>query len=105
MENLVLVMKESASDLLSVYQTLIVTTPQLMEAMHLELIRIMTLYITGYDAPFLKTGIREAASSLATMDSVLDIYCIRFDMEGSGAGNIIEKDRTVFKGKQFVRFI
>jgi cytochrome c peroxidase len=74
MENLVLVMKESASDLLPVYQTEIVTTPQLMEALHLELIRIMTLYITGYDAPFLKTGIHEASSSLETMDSVLKLY-------------------------------
>ena len=74
MENLVLVMKESASDLLPVYQTLVVSTPQLMEALHLELIRIMSLYITGYDAPFLKTGIREAASSLETMDSILNIY-------------------------------
>ena len=74
MENLVLVMRESASDLLPVYQTMAVNTPQLMEGLHLELIRIMSLYITGYDAPFLKTGIREAASSLETMDSVLKIY-------------------------------
>jgi len=74
MENLVLVMRESASDLLPVYQTLSITVPQMMEGLHLELIRIMSLYITGYDAPFLKTGIHEAASSLATMDSVLNIY-------------------------------
>ena len=74
MENLVLVMKESASDLLPVYQTLTISNPQIMEGLHLELIRIMSLYITGYDAPFLKTGIREAGSSLETMDSVLKIY-------------------------------
>ncbi len=74
MENLVLVMRESASDLVSVYQTLSVSGPQIMEGLHLELIRIMTLYITGYDAPLLKTGIREAASSLVTMDSVLHMY-------------------------------
>ena len=74
MENLVLVMKESASDLLPVYQTLSVHTSQIMESLHLELIRIMCLYITGYDAPFLKTGIREAESSLESIDSILTIY-------------------------------
>jgi cytochrome c peroxidase len=83
MENLMLVMKESASDLLPVYQTVITTTPQLMEALHLELIRIMTLYITGYDAPFLKTGIHEASSSLETMDSVLKLYLSVSNVRGS----------------------
>jgi len=40
-------------------------------AISLELIRVYTLYITGYDAPELKSGILEAASSLDAIDSVL----------------------------------
>ena len=74
MENLVLVMKESSRDLPAVYQTLSVSEPQLLESLHLELIRVMTLYITGYDSPFLKTGIMEAVSSLRSMDSTLRIF-------------------------------
>ena len=74
MENLVLVMKESSRDLPAVYQTLQVNESQILESLHLELIRVMSLYITGYDAPFLKTGIREAGGSLASMDSTLKIF-------------------------------
>jgi cytochrome c peroxidase len=74
MENLVLVMKESSRDLPAIYQTLSVGEAQLLESVHLELIRVMSLYITGYDAPFLKTGISEAGSSLGSMDSTLKIF-------------------------------
>ncbi len=56
-KNLVLVLDESAADLPALYFGFNATNAQLTESMHLELIRIMTLYITGYDAPDLKTGI------------------------------------------------
>lgn len=44
---------------------------ELLESLNLELIRIMTLYITGYDAPQLKTGIEEAHASLSTIETIL----------------------------------
>lgn len=74
MEDLVLVMNESARDLPAVYETQTVNEAQIMESLHLELIRVMSLYITGYDAPFLKTGVREARSALESMDSAIKIF-------------------------------
>ncbi|HEY4154977.1 MAG TPA: cytochrome c peroxidase [Puia sp.] len=48
--------------------------PEVLTSIHLELVRIMTLYITGYDAPRIKTGIVEAHESLSAIDSALAIY-------------------------------
>ncbi len=45
--------------------------PRWLESLHLELIRIMTLYITGYDAPDLKTGILETRSSLESISYMI----------------------------------
>ena len=45
LENLVLVLDESAAGLESLYAGFDAASAQIMEAMHLELIRIMTLYI------------------------------------------------------------
>ncbi|MVT09152.1 cytochrome C peroxidase [Chitinophaga sp. ysch24] len=39
--------------------------------MRQELIRVMTLYISGYDAPLLKTGIREAAAAMRAIDTLM----------------------------------
>jgi cytochrome c peroxidase len=64
LQNLALVLDESAAGLNSLYYYLSPSETQLTESLHLELIRIMTLYITGYDAPELKTGVLETRSSL-----------------------------------------
>ena len=47
---------------------------ELLESLNLELIRIITLYITGYDAPELKSGIEEAHESLSTIEIILAPY-------------------------------
>jgi cytochrome c peroxidase len=47
---------------------------QLLESFRLELIRIMTLYITGYDAPMMKTGIAEAAGALSALAEGISPY-------------------------------
>jgi cytochrome c peroxidase len=65
--NLAIVLDESAADLTDLYFGLDITPAQLAESLHLELIRVMTLYITGYDAPDLKTGIVETHSSLQSL--------------------------------------
>ena len=86
LENLVLVLDESAADLGSLYAGFDATDAQIMESIHLELIRIMTLYITGYDAPDLKTGILESGAALASMRYMTGLFfqpanaeTIRFD--------------------------
>ncbi|MFT4061660.1 MAG: cytochrome c peroxidase [Edaphocola sp.] len=47
------------------------TNGQLLEAIRLELVRIETLGITGYDAPLLKTGIQESAAALQSVQAYL----------------------------------
>jgi cytochrome c peroxidase len=74
LENLALVLDESAANLISLYAGFNVTNAQVLESMHLELIRIMTLYITGYDAPELKTGISESAVSLKSIRFMTDLF-------------------------------
>ncbi|HTB26704.1 MAG TPA: cytochrome c peroxidase [Puia sp.] len=67
LQNLAIVLDESAADLPALYFGFTATHAQMTESLHLELIRIMTLYITGYDAPELKTGINESRSSLESI--------------------------------------
>lgn len=45
-----------------------VTEAQVLESMRLELIRVSTLSISGFDAPLLKTGILEAAAALEAIN-------------------------------------
>ena len=74
LENLVLVLDESAAGLGSLYAGFDATDAQVMESMHLELIRIMTLYIAGYDAPDLKTGISESQSALKSIHIMAGLF-------------------------------
>jgi cytochrome c peroxidase len=50
------------------------TDQELLESVRLELIKVTTLSITGYDAPELKTGIEESYQSLAAVQQVLRPY-------------------------------
>ena len=50
---------------------------ELLESIRLQLIRIITLGITGFDAPLLKSGITEAAASLSAIREVLQPFLNR----------------------------
>ncbi len=54
----------SAEGMAGLLYNLPVASEGILESLRLELIRISALNITGYDAPLLKTGITESASSL-----------------------------------------
>ncbi len=66
--------EKSAADLSSLLYNFQPTDDQLLESIQIELIRLMTLYITGYDAPFLKSGIEESLQSLNGFSVVLSNY-------------------------------
>ncbi|PSL23119.1 cytochrome c peroxidase [Chitinophaga ginsengisoli] len=68
------VLVQTAQDLHALLYQFSVTEPQVMESIRQELIRIMTLYITGYDAPLLKSGIAEAAAAMKAIDTILTPY-------------------------------
>jgi cytochrome c peroxidase len=74
LHNLILVLDESAADLIPLYAGFDGTAAQMLESLHLELIRVMALYITGYDAPDLKTGVMESRSALESIQTLIDIF-------------------------------
>lgn len=65
---------ESAQDINSLLYNLPVDDKQILESIRLELISVMTLGIAGFDAPELKTSIKEAGQTLTTLKNVLSPY-------------------------------
>ncbi len=66
------VMISSASDLNSLLYKFNGSDKQLLESIRFELIRIIALNISGYDAPLLKSGISESVASLTSIE-----YCLK----------------------------
>jgi cytochrome c peroxidase len=64
----------SAADLGTLLYGFHASDEQVLESLRIELIRIMSLYIAGYDAPLLKSGIAEAEESMRSMQMVLAPY-------------------------------
>jgi cytochrome c peroxidase len=64
-------LRNTASNLPTLLYQFELTDAQLLESLRIDLIRVITLSISGYDAPELKTGIREAAVALRAMKEVL----------------------------------
>jgi len=65
---------ESARDLGALLYDFEMDDAQLLESLRIELIRVMTLDIAGYDAPRLKSGIAEAYEALFSMQNALQPY-------------------------------
>ncbi|MBB5645600.1 cytochrome c peroxidase [Pedobacter cryoconitis] len=61
----------SSSDLPALLYGFTATDKQLLESLRLELVRVITLSITGYDAPELKSGIMEAEQSVRAVQKAL----------------------------------
>jgi cytochrome c peroxidase len=67
----------SAQDLNALMYQFSPTDRQLLESIRLELIRIITLGITGFDAPMLKSGISESEVALESIQTALSPYLNR----------------------------
>jgi cytochrome c peroxidase len=63
--------QSSASDLSSLLYQFGATDDQILESIRLEVLRVLTLSITGYDAPELKSGIAESRQSLQAVAEIL----------------------------------
>jgi cytochrome c peroxidase len=61
----------SASDIHAFLYNLKINDKQILESIRLGLIRIITLGITGYDAPELKTGVSESGDALLAFKNIL----------------------------------
>ncbi len=68
------VVTSSAKDLGALLYGFTANDKQLLESVQLELVRVITLSITGFDAPLLKTGIVESEMSLSALQAVLQPY-------------------------------
>jgi cytochrome c peroxidase len=77
------VVTSSAKDLGALLYGFTANDNQLLESVQQELIRVITLSITGFDAPLLKTGIREAEMSLGAIQAVLPPYLESDDKTGA----------------------
>ncbi|MHA4806539.1 cytochrome-c peroxidase [Flavitalea flava] len=64
----------SAADLTSLLYDFQADDKQVLESLRVELVRVMTLGITGYDAPLLKTGIKESGEALLSVQVQLKPY-------------------------------
>ena len=66
--------ESSASDLPALLYGLKADDRQLLESLRVELIRVMALDITGYEAPLLKTGIGESVAAMEAVELQLRPY-------------------------------
>jgi cytochrome c peroxidase len=64
----------SAADLNALLYNFQGDDKQLLESLRIELVRIITLTIAGFDAPLLKSGLAEAREALAVMDITLQPF-------------------------------
>lgn len=69
----------SAADLPALLYDLDADDAQVLESLKLEIIRVMTLDITGYDAPLLKSGIAESHVALSAIQTQLQPFVIKGD--------------------------
>lgn len=69
--------ESSAADLPALLYGFKADDRQVLESLRIELIRVMALDITGYEAPLLKTGIQESYEAMVALDIQLTPYLHR----------------------------
>lgn len=93
------VIASSAQDIPGLFYHFTANDAQLLESTRLELVRVMSLYISGYDAPLLKSGLQESVAALQALDSV---YAL-FEADSAQAG-ISRSIRYLQQGTSFDNF-
>ena len=87
----------SAEDLNSQLYKFEGTDKEILESIRLELIRVITLSITGYDAPELKTGIVESWQSLSAIQKILEPYLQTYPARGAKLSVILNHTLTYLR--------
>ncbi|MET1055403.1 MAG: cytochrome c peroxidase, partial [Pedobacter sp.] len=95
-------LSSSAADLNALLYDFQGTDKELLESARLELIRVITLGITGYDAPELKSGIEEAYQSVAAIQQVLLPY-LAIETRPGAAGISAQLSKTLEKTLVFLK--
>ena len=81
-----------------VSQTNELTDSHVFDAMRLEVFRIITLGITGFDSPIVQNSIPEVVSSLESIEKYYQIY---FDNSNDSTSNLVLK--TIEEGKEYLK--
>lgn len=76
------ILASSAGDLKSLLYQFKASDEQVLESLRIQLIRMITLSVSGYDAPLLKSGIAETYESSKTIQEILKPY---FDQDPASA--------------------
>lgn len=90
-------LSSSAEDLNALLYQFEGTDAEILESLRLEWIRVITLSITGYDAPELKTGITESFQSLSAIQEVLAPYLQVFGKQGAKLGYTLSRTLVYLK--------
>ncbi|HEX5149973.1 MAG TPA: cytochrome c peroxidase [Parafilimonas sp.] len=88
------IMKNAIQKLLPLIPALNTTDVAFLQGLDLELVRIITLYVTGFDAPELKTGISEAYESYNS----IEVACLPFCKDGAEKEDAL---KIFNRGKEF----
>lgn len=95
--------ENAALDLPALLYDLHADDPQILESMRIELIRVMALDITGYEAPLLKSGILESEIALDTWKQQLQPY-LGDDARSDSVRLYSEKAMRLLHNKSFDDF-
>jgi cytochrome c peroxidase len=80
----------SASDLKSLLYQFEASDQQILESLRIELIRVYTLSVSGYDAPLLKSSIPEALAVFETLDEILRPYIDKYPPAENSLKKVLE---------------
>jgi len=90
--------ESSAADLPALLYDLRADDRQLLASLDVELIRIMALDITGYEAPYLQTGIWESAVALQSLSFQLQPYLRPGEPRSDSLRNLLDKAIAITSG-------
>lgn len=93
-------MLTSAGDMASLLYGLEVTDAQVLESARIELVRIATLYISGYDAPLLKSGIAETLEATKALETILKPYWIANPKAGKSIAMLMNSSQSYLNTHQ-----
>jgi len=96
------IVAETAAGLPALLYNFKATDAQVMESVQLELIRIQSLYITGYDAPSLQCGVEEAAAAMDALRNVVGVDSIRQAMSAAYGYLVKNADFNSFDRLTFI---
>jgi cytochrome c peroxidase len=90
----------SVGDLKTLLYQFEASDAQVLESLKLEMIRVITLYISGYDAPLLKSGISESLESSMSMEMVLQPYFQKNPNDSKALASTLHNSISYLKAHQ-----